>query len=148
MSLFIYLISSKFFAELYLFVEWLNLNVPAVCVSEAFPLERVSRVSDPPHPLIVSWGQHARHGTWFAPGVLGAIHPVHRQVASGGRREKEKGPVTGEWWKNRGREGREVGHVGTVSGEKWSIVDRHGNNADRSDTDEIAISRGRLTDEK
>lgn len=50
--------------------------------------------------------------------------------------------------RNYRREGRDRTCAWTVSGEMWSIVARRGNNADQSDTDAVAISRGRLAGEK
>ena len=83
---------AKFFPK-FIFLERLNTMLPLSVVSTKHFRSKVSwiseRMSAPVGPL--SPRDNTRHGMRFAPGVLGAVHPVYRQVAvgSGQRPEKE-----------------------------------------------------------
>ncbi|KYN28900.1 hypothetical protein ALC57_01864 [Trachymyrmex cornetzi] len=56
-------------------------------------------MSAPAGPL--SPRDNTRHGMRFAPGVLGAVHPVYRQVAAGSSRQ----------WSETGERNREKGRI-------------------------------------
>lgn len=98
---------------------------------------------------IVSKGQHASRNAIRARGTRSGTSCLSsgngRQWSETGERNREKGWIID---RKKPRARGEIGHAGTILGEKWSIVARHGNNADRSDTDGVAISRGRSTGEK
>lgn len=123
---------AEFFPKLYLQNDWIATFPLSVCVGEALPLEssenRGARVLPRAHCLqgTTCASRHAirARGTRSDTSCLSSGSRPET-----GERNRERG--TG---KTRGYEGREIGHGGTISGEKWSIVARRGNNADWSDT--------------